>query len=82
MPSYTCTGKSVSCLNQACQNQVFYTSSSYEDDDDNTSTGEEEALNAMEEAFEESAPLAINKIRNRTQGDARNYYPRPTPPDL
>ena len=36
----------------------------------------------MEEAFEDSSPPAINKIRNWNQGSARNYYPRPTPPDL
>ena len=36
----------------------------------------------MEEAFEDSSPLAINKLRNWTQGNTRNYYPRPTPPDL
>ena len=61
---------------------MSHTSSNDKDEDDNTSTSEEEALNVTEEAFEELAPFAINKIRNWTQDNTRNYYPRPTPPDL
>jgi len=57
-------GKSVFCLDQACQNQVSDTPSTRKDEDDNTSTDKEEALNVIEEAFEELAPLPINKIRS------------------
>ena len=72
-------GKFVSCLDQTCQDQVSDTSSSEEDEDDNTNFGDEEALNVIEEAFKEPAPLAINKIRNWTHSSTRNYYPMPTP---
>jgi len=75
----TIKDKSVSCLDKTYQNQPSDTSSSGEDDEN---TDSEEALNVIEETFEEPSPSAINKIRNWTSGSARNYYPRPTPPDL
>ena len=46
------------------------------------SSSSEYVLNFMEEAFEDSSPPAINKIRNWNQGSTRNYYPRPTHLDL
>jgi len=39
-------------------------------------------LNVIEETFDNPSPSAINKIRNWTHGSTRNYYPRPTPPDI
>ena len=71
--------KSVSCLDKTCQNQPSDTSSSSEDEEN---TNSEEALNVIEETFEDPSPSAINKIRNWTSGSTRNYYQRPTPPDI
>jgi len=75
----TMKDKSVSCLDKTCQNQSSDTSSSSEDDGN---TDSEEALNVIEETFEDPSPSAINKIRNWTSSRSRNYYPRPIPPDI
>ena len=75
----TLKDKSVLCLDKTCQNQPSDISSSSEDE---VTTDGEEALNVIEETFEEPSPSAINKIRNWTSGGTRNYYPRPTPPDI
>ena len=66
---------------KTCQTQQTDTSSSSEDDDDGiTKSGE--ALNVIEETFDDPSPSPINKIRNWTSGSTRNYYPRPTPLDI
>jgi len=75
----TMKDKSVSCLDKTCQNQPSDTSSPSEDE---VNTDGEEALNVIEEAFDDPPPSAINNIRNWTSGSTHNYYPRPTPPDI
>ena len=75
----TLKDKSVSCLDKTCQDQPSDTSSSSEDE---VNTDSEEALNVIEEAFDDPSPSAINKIRHWTSSSTRNYYPRPTPLDI
>ena len=72
----TLKDKSISCLDKTYQNQPSDTSSSSEDE---VNTDSEEALNTIEEAFDDPSPSAVNKIRNWTLGSTRNYYLRPTP---
>jgi len=75
----TLKDKSVSCLDRTCHNQTSDISSSSEED---VNTDSEEALNVINEAFDDPSPSAINKIRHWTSGSTRNYYPRPIPPDI
>ena len=60
----------------------MFDTSSKEEEIDAQSSSSEDILNVIEEAFEDSSPPAINKIKNWHQGSTRNYYPRPTLPDL
>jgi len=71
--------KSVLCLDKTYQNLPSDTSSSSEDD---SNTNSEKAPNVIEETFEDPSSSTINKIRNWTSGGTRNYYLRPTPPDI
>ena len=73
--------KAVTCLGKTCQNQLSDTSSK-EEDKDAEITSSEDIINTLQETFEDDSPLAINKIRNWTQGTTRNYYPWPTAPDI
>ena len=68
--------ESFSCLDNTCQDQSSNTASSSEDE---VNTDSEEALNVIEEAFDDPSPSSINEIRNWTLGSTRNYYLRPTP---
>jgi len=70
----------VTCLDKTCQNQESETSS--DNEEENRSDSSEDILNVIEETFEDSSPLAINKIRNWNRGETKNYYPRPTPLNL
>ena len=70
----------MSCLDKTCQNQELETSS--DNEEENHSDSSEDILNVIEETFKDSSPLSINKIRNWNRGGTRNYYPRPTPPNL
>ena len=70
----------MSCLDKTYQNQESETSS--DNEEENHSDSSEDILNVIEETFEDSSPLAINKIRNWNRGETKNYYPRPTPLNL
>jgi len=73
-------GKSISCIDQTgqpCQND-----SSSETKLDESSNESEVAVRVVEDTFEESGPLTINKLHQWKQGNTRNYYPKPTPPDI
>ena len=58
------------------------TSSEEEEKNDIESNMSEDILNTIQETFEDTETHAINKIRRWFQGNTRNYYPKPTPPDL
>ena len=68
---------STSCLDKTCvQNN------NTEIESENSEEAEEESINELAQNFEEEAPLAINKIRYKNTSATRNYYTKPTPPDL
>jgi len=67
---------STSCLDKTCvQNDNTKTES------DNSEEEEEAEVEELAQNFEESS-LAINKIRYENTSATRNYYTKPTPPDL
>ena len=67
---------STSCLDKTCvQNNNTETESE-------ASEEENEAIEELEQNFEEESSLAINKIRYENTSATRNYYTKPTPPDL
>jgi len=61
---------------------VATASSASEDDTETQNDSEEESLNVISKVFDDEEPLAINKIRHWSPSTPRNFYPRPTPPDL
>jgi len=73
-------GKSVSCIDQTCQ--INQEDSSTNSESDESTPESEAALRVIEDTFEESLPLASNKINHWNKGSTRNFYPRPTPRDL
>jgi len=73
-------GKSVSCIDQTCQ--INQEDSSTNSESDESTTESEAALRVIEDTFEESLPLAINKINHWNKSSTRNFYPRPTTLDL
>ena len=65
---------STSCIDKTCvQNQDIETES--ED-------SEEETITELAQNFEDENPLEINKIKYENTSATRNYYTKPTPPDL
>ena len=68
------------------------TSSSEEEEEVVTNSSEsDEVVAAIEKTFNDEEPiqnsykeepLALNKIQNWRNARTRNYYPRPTPPDM
>jgi len=67
---------STSCLDKTCvQNNNTETESNDSEEDD------EAEIEELAQNFEESS-LAINKIRYENTSATRNYYTKPTPPDL
>jgi len=67
---------STSCLDKTCvQNDNTETES------DDSEEEEEAEIEELAQNFEESS-LAINKIRYEHISTTRNYYTKPTPPDL
>ena len=63
-------GKSLSCMNQTCR-ITQEESSSNEDTNDGTNESEV-ALRVIEDTFEETLPLTINKIHQWNKGSIRN----------
>ena len=74
--------KSTSCLDKTYVLASSETSTSDEEEEENPAASEEESLNVISKLFEEDSPLAINKIRQGNSSTTRNFYPKPTPPDL
>ena len=70
---------STSCLDKTCvQNNDTETEFDNIEDSEND---EEESINELPQNFEDSS-LVINKIRYENTSATRNYYTKPTPPDL
>jgi len=67
---------STSCLDKTCVQNINSESNS-----DNSEEEEEESFNELAQNFEDSS-LAVNKIRYENTSATRNYYTKPTPPDL
>ena len=55
---------------------------SSEDTDNNHSDSEDDTLSVITKTFEDEQELEINKINNGNKSTMRNYYSRPSPPDL
>jgi len=68
---------STSCLEKTCVQNINITSETEESDE----ADDEESINKIAQNFEDSS-LAINKIRYDNSSVMRNYYPKPTPPDV
>ena len=69
---------STSCLDKTCQLNQSETTSSEDSSDDSNS--EQEAIQVLEQISEE--PTSVNKIRNWFGDPKKNFYPKPTPPDI
>ena len=72
---------STSCLDKTCSNLTIDSTAS-EDEDEAEGGSETETLNILTKTFVEDSPLEINKIRHGNVPTTRNFYTRPTPPDL
>jgi len=71
---------STSCIDKTCS-QIQHDTSSEAEDDIN-SESEEDTLNVITKTFEDEQELSINKINYGNKSTMRNYYSRPSPPDL
>jgi len=63
---------SVSCLDKTCMQN---------NNTDSEAESDHKSVNNLTQTFEDSS-LAINKIRYENTSATRNYYTKPTPPDL
>jgi len=68
---------STSCLDKTCVQNISSTSETEESD----KADDEQSINEIAQNFEDSS-IAINKIRYDNSSVMRNYYTKPTPPDL
>jgi len=73
---------STSCLDKTCSNLAIDSTASEDENEANTEDSEEETLNVLIKTFDEDSPLEINKIRHGNVPTTRNFYTKPTPPDL
>ena len=71
---------STSCLDKTCGQHIDKESNS-ETSEPEEEEEEEESFNELAQNFEDSS-LALNKIRYENTSATRNYYTKPTPPDL
>ena len=69
---------STSCLDKICQIDQSETTSS--DDSSEELSDDQDAIQVLEQIAEE--PTSVNKINNWSRGPRKNFYPRPTPPDI
>ena len=84
--------KSLACIDKTSQQKVDNTSPSEEEEDAVTSRSDSnEVVATIQKTLEDEEPiqnsykeepLAVNKIQNWRNAKTRNYYPRPTPPDM
>jgi len=72
---------STSCYKTCAQIQNDTSASESEEAEEEVES-EEETLQVLTKTFEEDTSLAINKIRYGNPSTMRNYYTKPTPPDL
>ena len=74
---------STSCIDKTCANFQQDTSSETEDEEDVSKDSDEEAtIQTITKTFEDKQELEVNKINYGNKSTMRNYYSRPTPPDL
>jgi len=73
--------KSASCLDKTCVLAATDSSASEEDEEEQIES-EEESLNVLSKILDNEDSLIINKIRHWNPSTTRNFYPRPTPPDI
>ena len=74
---------STSCIDKTCSQIQQDTSSETEEaDTDDSESGEEATINVITKTFEDEQALALNKINYGNKSTIRNYYSRPSPPDL
>ena len=72
---------STSCLDKTCAQIDNEATTSETDDVEETNESEEETLNVLTKTFEDTS-LALKKINYGNKSTMRNYYTRPSPPDL
>ena len=73
---------STSCLDKTCAQIQNNTSTSETEEAEEEVESEDKNLHVLTTAFEEDTSLATNKIRYGNPSTMRNYYTKPTPPDL
>jgi len=73
---------STSCIDKTCSQFRQETSASETDEAEDDNESEEDTLNSLTKTFEEDKDLALNKINYGNKSTMRNYYTRPSPPDL
>ena len=71
---------STSCMDKTCSQIEQHSSSETEEVD--TEDSDEATINVISKTFEEDTELALNKINYGNKSTMRNYYSRPSPPDL
>jgi len=73
--------KLATCLDKTYHTKAIDSSSS-DDEEAELSNSNTDCLNVLSEAFNDNPPPAINKIRHWNPSTSRNFYLRPSPPDL
>ena len=73
---------STSCLDKTCLQINKDTTASEIEEADAEDESDEESLHLLTKTFEEDTTQAINKITYGNKSTMRNYYTRPSPPDL
>ena len=84
--------KALACIDKTCQQKVDNTYLSKEEEEAITSSSDsDEVVAAIQKTFKgeepiknsyKEEPLALNKIQNWRNARTRNYYARPTPPNM
>ena len=73
---------STSCIDKTCSQIQQDTSSESEEEPEEEIESEKDTLNVITKTFEEDKGLALNKINYGNKSTMRNYYSRPSPPNL
>jgi len=73
---------STSCLDKTCAQINKDTTASETEEADEEIESEKEAPHVLTKTFDEDTSLAINKINYGNKSTMRNYYTRPSTPDL
>jgi len=73
---------STSCIDKTCSQIQQDTSSEAEEVENDDIESDEDTVNVITKTFEDEQELVPNKINYGNKSTTRNYYSRPSPPDL